>query len=379
MSPNAKMQQMQQDAANAFQKRLDIRIYPKDMSVSVRRTMGELRALLGVVCNALPVLRPYVCLILQEMAQATYMYFVQHGNKEDWKHRWKRLSHLGYDVIKNRLVDYGNKEYGAVVQALALLDDDFKVLLEYLVKYYWPSLDAFDPEHLTSENGIEKKGDLIEIFLAVLRGDRQYLFGAKLQRQLISDGLTLPVVFQHLCDLCRLTQYLDSCLCSGFVKASKRHITKLATCKHFEGDAFVQLWCFPNKGYCLAALLRAHQCCLRRPAHHIIQMAPAPPRQIANPPSVDHGGQLQTAGGVLAFPRVRVMAAYNAMECSETGGREVGYLQVLPGDEVIVLSGEEAGHANNRAQSYCFGCRCSVDGSPSDVAGWFPSYCIDRQ
>jgi len=97
------------------------------------------------------------------------------------------------------------------------------------------------------------KGDVIEICLAALT--EHYLFKDALQLQLEADGLTYPVVFQYLCDLCVLVQYIDACLCRGSLKCTANPVAKLTVKPLFKTDPLVLLWIAPRKCFCLAALL----------------------------------------------------------------------------------------------------------------------------
>ena len=126
--------------------------------------------------------------------------------------------------------------------------------LEFRIEH-WPSLDS----HAFSKHGISMKGDIIEVCLAALRGNE--LFEDQLQVQLQADGLTYPIVFLYMCELCRLEQYMDACLHTGFFKMTDDPVAKLVEhplcmahplCR---ADPFVQLWKDPNcKYFCLAAL-----------------------------------------------------------------------------------------------------------------------------
>ena len=83
--------------------------------------------------------------------------------------------------------------------------------LDYLIQR-WPTLHPFDEEHRHTAVGIERKGDAIEICLAALRADT--LFEDAIDEQLAFDGLTFPIVYQQLCDLCVLVQYMDASMCT---------------------------------------------------------------------------------------------------------------------------------------------------------------------
>jgi hypothetical protein len=100
------------------------------------------------------------------------------------------------------------------------------------------------------------KGDVVEICLAALRGHEAFRHHAALELQLQADGLKLPKVFQHMCDLCALVQQLDACLVTGFLKKTGDRVTKITRKPPFKNMPFAVLWNdHRNKAYCLSALL----------------------------------------------------------------------------------------------------------------------------
>ena len=125
------------------------------------------------------------------------------------------MSHEGADVYKGRVIDYGNREYTVLVGFLHKHDKFLAQCLEWLISW-WPSLDPFEPSHACSKKGLSMKGDIIEICLAALRAHE--MFKAPLATRLQADGLTFPIVFRYMCDLCGLVQYMDACLLTGVLK-----------------------------------------------------------------------------------------------------------------------------------------------------------------
>jgi len=61
------------------------------------------------------------------------------------------------------------------------------------------------------------------------------------------------------------------------------------------------------------------------------------------------------------------ICSYDALEMSENGVVESGYLPLAPGDCVKVLSEPTEGHAANRSKKYLYG---SV---PGRANGWVPA------
>ena len=96
------------------------------------------------------------------------------------------------------------------------------------------------------------KGDIIEIYLAGLRGET--VFRDALQLRLDADGLALPTIYTYLNDLCRLVHYLNACLIDGRMKSSGNRVYRLVSCPEFASHPFVQYWTDGDKSRCLHAL-----------------------------------------------------------------------------------------------------------------------------
>ena len=78
---------------------------------------------------------------------------------------------------------------------------------------------------------------------------------APLATRLQADGLTFPNVFQYMCDLCGLVQYMDACILTGVLKKNDDRVAKLTREQPFKNFPFAQLWHHDhNKSFCLAAL-----------------------------------------------------------------------------------------------------------------------------
>ena len=105
------------------------------MCVDARMTLGMLRSMLRHLRVNLTRLLPYLQIILQRVCAITYDDYIQ--GHTAWKYRWKELSHKGYDVHKNRWVDYGNAEYASFFGFLYLHDDFLKKYLDYIIEH-WP-------------------------------------------------------------------------------------------------------------------------------------------------------------------------------------------------------------------------------------------------
>ena len=116
-------------------------------------------------------------------------------------------------------------------------------------------IDVCKEPHLSSTHGVSMKGDIIEIYLAGLRGET--VFRDALQLRLDADGLALPTIYTYLNDLCGLVHYLNACFIDGHMKSSGNRVYRLVSCPEFTSHPFVKYWTNGNKSHCLHALFCA--------------------------------------------------------------------------------------------------------------------------
>ena len=145
-------------------------------------------------------LLPYVRLVLQEMASRTEALAAARG-PSSWQEVWKPMSEHGYDTLRGGTVsvDYGNREYSAVLAVFAALDAEVMLCLERMARY-WPSVSPLQPY---TEKACEMRGDVVEVFFARIRGHGEEEFGGYLEGQLLPLARTF-------CELMRLVQMIDS-------------------------------------------------------------------------------------------------------------------------------------------------------------------------
>ena len=237
-------------AARAFNEKLGRKATRRQ--VTANSSKGELKYRISMARqNMNSVLEAFRC-ILYQMCCITYKDW--HERNLSWETRWKGVSEMGYDIIRNRVIDYGNREYNAILQFLYLQDKYCREAIEFLVEY-WPSLHPLQEEHY-SNVGVSKKGDVIEICLAALRGHRDFDMSRALER----NQCNLPTLFCKMCKLSQLVQYVDAAAGRGSIKASEKVLTLVATELEFQGDEFIIAWKARRgfqQGYCLHALLSA--------------------------------------------------------------------------------------------------------------------------
>ena len=88
-----------------------------------------------------------------------------------WKSHWKKVSQQGYDVIRDRIVDYGNREYYLLFDAICQWSPYCRYIMEWMSRWHFESLhpDAVETDHV-----IIMQADVIEILLAALRGHEDF-------------------------------------------------------------------------------------------------------------------------------------------------------------------------------------------------------------
>ena len=82
---------------------------------------------------------------------------------------YKYISFQGFDVDGLRIIDYGNKEYHALLQFWARARPTIHVALNQL-RSRWPTLmDLWLPRK--SDRHVERLGDVVEIIMGALRAE----------------------------------------------------------------------------------------------------------------------------------------------------------------------------------------------------------------
>ena len=136
---------------------------------------------------------------------------------------WKKLSSRGYDVRRGVVVDYGNQEYQVVLLALIASDrtGGLKAALTDLSTTY-PSLH---PRSSPTDHAVSMKGDVIEIFMAVLRGETKSPFDSL---NIVDDPSQLPLLFAQFTRICQAIHVIDAHLASRKIKYKNEWISQLA-------------------------------------------------------------------------------------------------------------------------------------------------------
>ena len=198
-------------AARAFNEKLKRKATRRQ--VTANSTKGELKHKISMARrNMNSVLEAFRC-ILYQMCCITYNDWHDSWNLS-WETRWKGVSKMGYDIIRHRVIDYGNKEYNAILQFLYLQDSFCREAIDFLVEY-WSSLHPLQEVHY-SNDGVEKKGDVIEICLAALRGHTDFDMSRALDHSMQSSDLVL------VCVWAMSTRAICRCFCGTRFRQSIR-------------------------------------------------------------------------------------------------------------------------------------------------------------
>ena len=164
-----------------------------------------------------------IVVILEHMVLCTVSDAQQLQHQPSWDYRWKSVSHAGYDMYQKRWVDYNNWTYRTLLIGLCNADDNIAKLV-YVLATYWPSLDPSLPA--PSKTAIEMQGDLIEVILAALRGDANFI--GVLTPLLPRFNKTLPQLFQDIVSLCMALHQVQGQMVTGEVayKSARVQILK---------------------------------------------------------------------------------------------------------------------------------------------------------
>ena len=104
------------------------------------------------------------------------IHYVDNHPGQSWKNiGFKDLSNRGFDTRQRGHIgcDYGNKAYTLLLQMLCWA---FPWTWGAFVRFLSGTWETLSPEHRDSDNAVEMKGDLVEIFLAFGRGEAQDIF-----------------------------------------------------------------------------------------------------------------------------------------------------------------------------------------------------------
>ena len=127
-----------------------------------------------------------------------------------WKSYWKAPSSLGYDVVRNRCIDYGNKEYNTLLYAFLMLDETMWAQY-YQLGRFWPSLLVIPSQ---TEHQMNMQGDVVEILLAATRAHMPF---GTIPEEYLRPGC-LPRLTASLCSMCRTVQLINAYCHTGTIK-----------------------------------------------------------------------------------------------------------------------------------------------------------------
>ena len=210
------------------------------------KSAGPLRGELKIVDKKIQELFDIVRKIVEEMERVSAL-----NPNASFHDLWKPVSQMGFDVIRGRNVDYGNREYAAIY-VMFCNDPDIADSMEKLQKR-WPTLRL---DGLQSETALVRKADVVEVILAALRGNN--IFHSITKAWIDEHKTTLPTVYLWMLSLCRLVHLFDAFFFSGSIKylrqSQKEDRVAMVNPEHFKNNIIAQYWISNNMDYGLAAL-----------------------------------------------------------------------------------------------------------------------------
>ena len=186
--------------------------------VKARELMRRIRDL-ALIPEFAPHLEQVIRVITHQISLAT-----ERGEPCGWKSGgWKKRSYSGYDVLHHRKVDYGNNAY--TVLLLAMLESDVTDGLRTALNDLSTTFSTLRAGGTVTKEALSMKGDVIEIFMGVLRGERDPPFHTV---HIVGDPTQLPALNQKFCQICQAVHFIDAHLRSGKIKYRDERISKLA-------------------------------------------------------------------------------------------------------------------------------------------------------
>ena len=180
-----------------------------------RDSFGETRGLIKVHLNPLADVDTTIAAFqlfgttLTAMAEDSRQAMQRGG--EGFHSIFKAKSMEGYDVIRNRKVDYGNKEYKVFALTACLEDVRARTSLEQMC-WHFPTVH---PAYEDTDDSCNNIGDLVETHLACLRGYWRDWYNIP-DWPLVGDEHQRAA--RCFCDIMRLVQALDAIFCTGNLK-----------------------------------------------------------------------------------------------------------------------------------------------------------------
>ena len=210
------------------------------------KSAGPLRGELKIVDDKIQELFDIVRKIVEEMERVSAL-----NPNASFDVLWKPVSHMGFDVIRGRTVDYGNREYAAIY--LMFCNDPVIADSVEKLQKRWPTLRL---DGLQSETALVRKADVVEVILAALRGND--IFHSITKAWIDARKTTLPTVLNWMMSLCRLVHMFNAYFCSGSIKylrqSHRSHRVAIVNPDHFKGNIIAQHWISDNMDNGLAAL-----------------------------------------------------------------------------------------------------------------------------
>ena len=133
---------------------------PKRADERIRVQAGKHREALRAL-RTLPKLAAHFLPCMRLMAQR-----ISTRNGVSFKDIFKEASHEGYDLVRNRKVDYGNMQYKSWLYQCCLADPAYQDVLAHCSE----EIPTLHPLHKDTLDALENQGDIVEVLYGITRG-----------------------------------------------------------------------------------------------------------------------------------------------------------------------------------------------------------------
>ena len=265
---------------DAFMARKKLREHATD---DMKNFHGQLRKNLQSFTDDIDELIPHFEKVMHRL---THLQHSDHSGQA-WDNHWKIVSMDGYDIYKNRSIDYGNKEYYLLLGLICHKSDYCYSCMVRLGEHHFETLH---PNARLTKHSMEMQADIIEICMAAFRGNPDFT-------DVFTPGQP-PEIHAKLVAVCRVIQTLDSIIRTGYLKWKQDRVLKLSQMRpDLVNHPFVQSWFCEGYSKLLARLYRK---CFEIGSTHLPRLI-ATQGESSRPWSTESGDVLQASRCVQSF------------------------------------------------------------------------------
>ena len=157
------------------------------------------------------------------------------GQNISWQSMWKPHTRLGFDVIGNRVIDYGNVEYATLLGSITIMGRHTTFETIGRLSRIWPTLCRWRlPVGHQTENATEMQGDAIELLFAALRGHEKF-------EHCFAPADNLPRLNDTFCQTMRAMHVVHAHCVSGWIKYKEERVSSSLR-RQIIPDHFQRMW-----------------------------------------------------------------------------------------------------------------------------------------